>query len=655
MTSRIGFWLIVLAPGVLGCGGSAATSAAPAARVPAKHSADPRLAANQVYQNIAPDVRYVGDAACTSCHKQIAKAHHEHPHAASLLSVSEATAIERFDAAAHNPFEALGFRCFVDRQERGMIHRLTRVNERGAVVAELAVDVRYELGSGRSGRAYLVERDGFLFESPFSWYSQPGRWDLSPGYADTYPHVDRPITASCLFCHANWAEPVAQSINRYTQPIFQGHGIGCERCHGPGERHVQAAKKDEPTDYTIVNPVNLEPDLREAVCHQCHLQGAQRVLRLGREVFDYRPGLPLHDFWSVFLRTPEQASSSSSGATPGGEPRKAVGHVEQMQASRCYAGSGRRLGCISCHDAHRLPSAGERTSYYRQRCLACHAEKGCSLPLADRHATSPEDSCVQCHMTRLRSADIAHTATTDHRIPRRPDSAAPPQPPVRPLFEGMGGFVHFHDRLLSPEERREAEWDLVVAQSGRLSPGMLERHAGTQAATSRGQALLPRIEEALTAWPGELTLLEAKGCALWLQNRTDEAAALFDAVLARAPERETALDLAGALAYRTGRLDAAASYWGRAAKVSPWRWSYQHHLAEAYARKAAWSLALAPCEKALQLSPANMDTRVLLVGCCFGIGDQARAQREFDVLMAMQPPNADKLREWFALRSGKKK
>ena len=42
----------------------------------------------------------------------------------------------------------------------------------------------------------------------------------------------------CLFCHCNAVEPVADTLNRYRPPLFRGHAIGCERCHGPGELHV---------------------------------------------------------------------------------------------------------------------------------------------------------------------------------------------------------------------------------------------------------------------------------------------------------------------------------------------------------------------------------------------------------------------------------
>src|SRR5262249_5754406 len=160
-------------------------------------------------------------------------------------------------------------------------------------------EAAYTMGSGARGRSYLVHRDGFLFQSPISWYSQQERWDLSPGYTGD-PLFDRPLSTPCLFCHCNDARPVAGTNNRYEQPLFRFHAIGCERCHGPGEQHVQSSDR-----LDIVNPARLDPALREAVCEQCHLQGEAKVMRRGRETpFDYRPGLPLDEVWSVFLRLP---------------------------------------------------------------------------------------------------------------------------------------------------------------------------------------------------------------------------------------------------------------------------------------------------------------------------------------------------------------
>jgi hypothetical protein len=653
------FALLVSLASLWGCGGNSTVPSTPSPKVSTHLLGDPRVTANQPYQNIDSKIRYLGDASCTGCHRKIAKANAEHPHSRSLLSVAAAPVIEKFDAMAHDPFDVLGFRCSIEHPEKSMIHRVSRADQRGDEIIRLTAEVNYVLGSGRSGRSYLVERDGFLVESPLSWFSQAQHWDISPGFEQTNPHFERGISIKCLFCHANYAEQAGHTINRYNH--FQGHAIGCERCHGPGERHVQVAKLEQPTDYTIVNPAKLEPSLREAVCHQCHLQGVLRLPRIGREVFDYRPGLPLHKFWSVYIPTPDRTGA-----------QKAVGHVEQMQSSRCFTASAGKLGCTSCHDPHQLPPAAEKVSYYRQRCLNCHTQKGCSLPLPERQATSKEDSCIQCHMSRFQSGDIAHTAVTDHRILRRPNSVAelakvPVDAPKSGDFgyqQNMGGFIYFFHDAVAREERILAEWDLVASQSGRTSPEMLERYAGKGPSVSRGQALLPILDEALTAIPDDLTLLEGKGCALWLQGNTDDAAAIFNTVLARNPERETALDLAASLALKCERMDDAAALWERAAKVSSWRSRYPYRLAQTYARKQAWSFAVNPCKKAVELNPTNIDIRLLLVGSYLGIGDTERAQKEFDLLMELKefdllmelkPANADKLRQWFATHSGKKK
>jgi predicted CXXCH cytochrome family protein len=228
-------------------------------------------------------------------------------------------------------------------------------------------EVKYALGSGTRGVSYLIEREGRLFQSPISWYRQKNRWDLSPGYERRNYHFDRPIEPQCLSCHANRAEPVPLSINRYEEPIFRGHAIGCERCHGPGELHVRRPEVVAGRDVTIVNPRHLEPALRAAVCEQCHLLGDHRIERPGRGAFDYRPGLPSIAFFAVYGR------ASARG-------NKAVGHVEQMKASRCFRASRGRLGCTSCHDPHQVPSPAEKAAYFRQQCLACHEQDRCSLP-----------------------------------------------------------------------------------------------------------------------------------------------------------------------------------------------------------------------------------------------------------------------------------
>ena len=103
---------------------------------------------------------------------------------------------------------------------------------------------------GCAGHSYLFEDDGYLFQSPISWYSGRHVLDLSPGYRDRNSHFDRPGRCELPLLSRESAEPVEGTVNRYREPIFAGLAIGCERCHGPGELHVKqpgAAKEEIPS------------------------------------------------------------------------------------------------------------------------------------------------------------------------------------------------------------------------------------------------------------------------------------------------------------------------------------------------------------------------------------------------------------------------
>jgi hypothetical protein len=295
----------------------------------------------------------------------------------------------------------------VERRDGRVFHRETKRDAAGGTPAVTEAEVRLVVGSGTRGYSFLVQRGDGLFQSPIAWYAQERKWDLPPGYREQNLHFERPITTGCLFCHTNRVE-----VAKGRPPVFHGLAIGCERCHGPGALHAGRAERaggggrGGGEDRTIVNPAKLEPALREAVCEQCHFQGTERVERPGHSAFDYRPGLPLGQFLLVL----------TSRADPGQRAR-AVGHVEEMRLSRCFRESGGRLGCISCHDPHERPEPTERVTFYRERCLACHADRGCRLPEAERLARSPDDDCTSCHMPPYPTSNVAHTALTNHTVP----------------------------------------------------------------------------------------------------------------------------------------------------------------------------------------------------------------------------------------------
>lgn len=351
------------------------------------------------YRNTVAEVAYVGDKECAQCHEEIAQTYRHHPMGRSMSPVPGA------DPPANGTVFTFGDLVYsVLCRDGRVIHREERRDAQGRTVATTEAVVRFMLGSGQRGLAFLVEKGDGLFQSPITWYARERRWGLSPLFDKHNLHFDRPVSNGCLYCHANRVEVSADA--QVAQ--FHGTAIGCESCHGPGALHVQHPVAVDGTDWTIVNPAHLEPvALREAVCEQCHLQGSSRRNQPGTSIFDYRPGLPLEAFVAVSYGLADPISN-----------RRAVGHVEQMKQSGCYKGSGGELGCISCHDPHQAPEPSERVSYYQRRCLECHAEQGCSLPRARRLARSPEDDCTLCHMPQSPSSDVAHAAVTMHTIPR---------------------------------------------------------------------------------------------------------------------------------------------------------------------------------------------------------------------------------------------
>jgi Flp pilus assembly protein TadD len=545
----------------------------------------------------------------------------------SLMPQVTASAVEQSEDTA-STFDAQGFRYRVERRGTRVVHVESQLGRDGQVLANVEAEVEFVLGSGKRGRSYLYQRDGYVFQSPISWYSQKQRWDLAPGYEVVNSHFERPVSARCLFCHSNMVREVEGTTNRFELPIFRGCSVGCERCHGPGELHAREPQLADGVDYRIVNPRHLEPELREAVCEQCHLQGERRVLRANLSTFDYRPGLPLHDFWSVFLL--------ASNLT---EAQKAVGQVEQMHSSRCYRESRGELGCISCHDPHRFPAPEEQTQFYRARCQTCHATNGCSLPAADRKRQSPDDSCIQCHMPK-RDTDIIHAAMSDHRILRQQDAVTVTEPisPLRRDQRDGSPLVYFRADLIDRNDPR-LERDRGIALMG------LARGWDDRAARALGRMAVPLLKPAVATSPEDVAAWEALGYAHWLQGQVKEAQQSYGMALQLAPNRENVLVDLGQLNQRIGQRAAAVGYLQRAVAVNPYISSYHAGLAQLYGSLGEWAKSVEACQSALRLNPADWETRMMLVMAYLRTGDRQRAQAEFEEFVQLDPEHEQLLRK----------
>jgi tetratricopeptide (TPR) repeat protein len=555
---------------------------------------------------------YVGDAACRLCHAGIAASYSRHPMGQSLAPIEDAAAQPGQRRDEHAEFAVGGLDYSVEQRGSRIVHGEMHRDRSGRVVASIEAAIRYAIGSGRQGVSYLFERDGFLFQSPITWYAKGQRWGLSPGYENRNSRFDRPVLPDCLFCHANRATPVSSQLNRYKPPIFEGHAIGCERCHGPGERHVREPASSGGSDPTIVNPQNLEPGLRDAVCEQCHLL-ATRVARPDTRSDDFRPGMPFYRCWSAFV--------PAGGATA----NDFAGQPEQMHQSLCYRASQGRLGCISCHDPHVLPAPGEKAAYFRERCLRCHQDAGCSLPAAARFAQGRADDCIACHMPRGESSDNPHVAIANHRIPRAASNVSSAERAERGS-QAAAVVVNFHRGLMSAQELAGAERERAIAlgQSGSIS-------AAAEA--------LPVLESTLAAHPDDVPSLEAKAQVLRRLGRLAEGLAACRLALARDPTSPTALEGAAYLAGLAGRTQESIEYWKRAIVVNPWQFSSRGELAFAEIAIRDWQGAAHACREALRINPFAMDVRRQLVRSYLHLGERHAARTELEIILGFDPPD----------------
>jgi predicted CXXCH cytochrome family protein len=643
-------WLVA-ALLTLGLGGAGAyywrAHSRPSPPAPEVSAPLPPLTASP-FLNTRPGVAYVGDQACADCHPDQSKAYGQHPMGRSLFTAAGEPPLAHYDSKANNPFQAGRFHFRVLRQGPRLVHEEWCEDAKGNVVARQEEEIAYVVGSGTQARTGIVQRDGFLFQSPITWYTQKAGWGLSPGYEQNQTHFTRRIDSRCLYCHCQEAHPVAGSLNRYREPAFGQLAIGCERCHGPGALHVAARAAGPPrekVDDTVVNPRHLAPALREAVCEQCHLQGETIVARRGRSQAEYRPGL-LHEYVSVFVRPPEVT-----------DPSKIVSHVEQMHLSACFNKSGGRFGCTSCHDPHGVPPPEGKVTFYRDQCLNCHGSPRptasrerraeapeCSLPRAERTAKDARDNCLACHMPRGPSSNASHMAVTDHRVPRRlgrPPAARPDPGPGAPTL------VAFH-RALLPAGDDELARDLGVAL---IDLASLAEGVGAKPVTDYlSKQALPLLDQAAARAPDDVPALEARGFALFAQGQPDEALRVLEAALAKAPDRELTLTFAARVAQARGRLDLAEKYGRRLAEQYPHVPDHQHRLAVLHAQRKAWPEALRAAQAAVRVGPFRAESRALLITACFETGDRARAAAEFEALGVIHPDYQEKIRPWFAER-----
>ncbi len=382
------------------------------------------LSALLLISTLPASAQYANPKLCASCHPAIAKTYKQNGMGRSFSAPRPEILIEDFTRNYYHPASNTYYQML--NRNGVLIQRRYQLGFEGKETNVDEKQIDYIVGSGNHMRTYVHRNaDGTLLELPLAWYAEKGGyWAMNPGYdAPDYPYARREIAYDCMFCHNAYPTTPPGHDRLGDRPVYSGklpEGIDCQRCHGPGQKHIDAASKPGSNAAAIraaiVNPARLDNDRQLDVCAQCHLKTTEfrlphAIKRYQRPDFSYRPGEPLSSFVLTFDEAPGPNKDSRF---------ETASAVSRMRASQCFLKSNGALKCTTCHDPHDIRHGTDAAEHYNAVCRECHSTSFAAQVASGRHTVS--NACIDCHMPKRRTEDIVHMSVTDHLIQRNKPS-----------------------------------------------------------------------------------------------------------------------------------------------------------------------------------------------------------------------------------------
>jgi len=321
-------------------------------------------------------VRYVGSKACIECHKAQA-AQLSAPMGQALEVAPDCRVITE---RGRLTFKNGPYTYELARQGKSVVYTVSDGS------SSISKPILYCFGQGHVGQTYLFRHNDVLYETRVSYFEKLRKLDFTIGHKAAVPTsledaLGRAIGGEepqqCFGCHTTGA------VHGLELKLDQlNAGVGCEACHGPGEKHLVAAKAKRLDRLEIFNPGDLGAhELSQSFCGTCHTGFEQAMLQPGQ-----------------------------------GDINNIRFQPYRMFNSRGHNTNDSRVGCVACHNPHE--KLERDVAYYDPKCLACHLTKSTDPKTARRNADACPVStrqCVTCHMPKVELPGM-HASFTDHWI-----------------------------------------------------------------------------------------------------------------------------------------------------------------------------------------------------------------------------------------------
>ena len=441
-------------------------------------------------------VGYLGSGACIACHSDAAEAWASSHHALAWTLPTPLTVHADFDGTV---FEHDGMTARFSIGEDGG-YRVS-VTEKNGV--ETGYPVHSVVGTEPLQQYLLETEPGRLQSFDVVWDTEVGGWfhlypdqDLPPDDGLHWTGPYKTWNARCAECHATGFEKNYDPRTRRYNSTQVEMGVGCEACHGPGERHVAWAEagvtREPPRNYGFA----VDFSDRAAAIQQCATCHSRREAHAAESPV---PGTPYHQSYALALLRPGVYHAD-------GQILDEVFVYGSFLQSKMYA---RGVECGDCHTPHGADLVAEGNAV----CTQCHSPAGNprfeTLKPADydspaHHFHDPGMACVSCHMVERVYMGNDWRADHSFRIPR-PD-----------LSEATGAG----DACTDCHEDRTPEW--AAAEIAAWYPDSDNRgpHYGQVFAEARSDAVSAAGDlEALAADPAQPGIVRAT--ALWLLGQSN--------------------------------------------------------------------------------------------------------------------------------------